>query len=147
MNTHASSRPKRSKAPLRAAAYLAAFLIVTGLLVQATAPRSTDVPNPNDLLGIWQVDLRPTPDAEAYYQPFTVTAINGNTFTGTFYQSEIREARLNTDWGVVHFAFVTNDGSGDYHTAGRLIDGRLEGTTHALGRNFLTVWTATRPGE
>ena len=84
---------------------------------------------------------------EATMPPITVTAIDGDTFTGTFYQSAIQEGRINTDWGAVYFAFVTSDGSGTYHTAGRLIEGRLEGTTHALGRDFLAVWTAERNAE
>ena len=27
---------------------------------------------------------------------------------------------------------------------GSLVEGRLEGTTHSLGRGFLAVWTAER---
>ena len=127
---------------LRRAAYLVALLTLSTLLVRAAAP-----PDPSELAGTWQVDLRPTPDAAPYYQPFIVTAVEGKTFTGTFYQSEIEEARINTDWDGVYFAFVTRDGSGVYHTAGRLVEGRMEGTTHALGRDFLSVWMGERQAE
>ena len=128
----------------RSVIYLIALFSVTVLLVRATVPQP---PDPNELIGTWQVDLRPTPDAAPYYQSFTVTAIDGNTFTGTFYQSAIVEGRINTDWGAVYFAFTTDDGSGVYHTAGRLVEGRMEGTTHSLGRDFLAVWTAERTAE
>lgn len=101
--------------------------------------------DPLALRGTWTVDLRPTPDAPAYEQPFVVTSVDGGTFEGTFYGSTLREGRLNTSWGAVHFSFVTDDGRGDYHTSGRLLpDGTLEGTTHSLGRHFLSVWTARR---
>ena len=127
----------------RSVVYLIALFAAAGVLVQATAPP----PDPNDLIGTWQVDLRPTPDAAPYYQSFTVSAIDGNTFTGTFYQSVIQQGRINTDWEAVYFAFITEDDSGVYHTAGRLVDGRLEGTTHSLGRDFLAVWTAERKAD
>ena len=51
---------------------------------------------------------------------------------------------LLTDWAAVHFAFTTSDDSGVYHATGTLENGRLSGTTHSLGRDFLAVWTAER---
>lgn len=101
--------------------------------------------DPSSLVGEWQVDLRPTPTAEAYYQKLVITEVNDSTFTGTFYyDSEIREARYNTDWGVLTIAFVTEDGSGPYNTAARMEDGTLKGTTHSVGRDFVALWTARR---
>ncbi|MCA9727433.1 MAG: hypothetical protein KC729_07105 [Candidatus Eisenbacteria bacterium] len=96
------------------------------------------------LLGTWKVDLRPTPDAEPYYQEFIVEQIEDGTFRGSFYHTPVENARLNTDWGEVHFAFTTADNSGAYNTSGVLRDGILHGTTHSLARGFLAVWTAER---
>lgn len=93
------------------------------------------------LVGSWTIDLRATPDAEGYFQEFVVTSVEGNEFKGTFYGSPIEEGRINSDWGKVHFGFVTKDGSGTYHHAGSLKDGKLEGTTLSLGRDFLSVWS------
>ncbi|MEQ8316853.1 MAG: hypothetical protein RIE77_13345 [Phycisphaerales bacterium] len=101
-------------------------------------------PSAESLVGTWRVDLRPLPTSEPYYQPFVVESVGEKTFEGTFYGSAISEGRLNTDWGAVHFSFLTMDGSGAYLHAGVLRDGRLEGTTNSTGRDFLSVWTAER---
>ena len=87
-----------------------------------------------DLVGTWKVDLRPTPDADPYFAELRVTAAGDRYLEGSFYGTTIREARINLDWGALHFAFVTEDGSATYHTSGRLLaDGSLAGTTHAIG--------------
>lgn len=120
------------------------LLVVFALLVLGAAPSDPDA---TDLLGSWLVDLRPTPDADPYFQTFTVTSVLGGHLQGTFYGSPIESGRINTDWGHVAFAFVTSDGSGPYHHAGRIVDGRLEGSTFSPGRDFLLPWRAERSGE
>ncbi|MEZ5063774.1 MAG: hypothetical protein R3B81_03520 [bacterium] len=131
---------------------LAAIGLGLALAVCPLAPRpavagepsyAAETPSPGDLVGTWRVDLRPTPDADEYWQEFVVRSVDGHTFEGTFYGTELRDGRLNTDWGAVYFAFVTEDGSGEYHTSGVLKDGRILGTTHSIGREFLAVWKAT----
>ncbi len=114
---------------------------MTSLLLAAGAGAD---PAPSSLIGTWKVDLRPTPDAEPYYQEFVVTAVEGGTFTGTFYNTPIENGRINEDWGAIHFAFTTSDGSGPYNTAGVLMGTEMSGTTHSPGRDFLAVWTAER---
>ena len=106
---------------------------------------SGQAPDPSILIGEWQVDLRPKPGAEPYFQKLVVSAVNDSTFTGTFYyDSEIQEARYNTDWGVLTIAFVTADGSGPYNTTARLEGDELKGTTHSIGRDFVALWTARK---
>ncbi len=108
-------------------------------------PPSPEAPaTPEALIGTWKVDLRPTPDAEPYYQEFVVESVEGDTIRGTFYGTAIEHGRINSDWGTVQFAFTTADGSGPYNTSGILRGTRLEGTTHSLGREFLAVWSAER---
>lgn len=122
----------------------AAVLVLALAALAAAAPlRRSD---PGNLVGTWQVDLRPKPDAQPYFQSFVVRAVEGSTFRGTFYGTEVANARINTDWGAVHFAFTTEDGSGVYHHTGVLRDGALQGTSHSLGRQFLAVWSA-KPAE
>ena len=101
------------------------------------------------LRGEWLIDLRPTPDAEPYLQPFSVTDLAGNQFEGTFYGgAPISSGYVNTDWEGVHFAFVTSDGSGAYHHAGRMTGpDTIEGSTMSVGREFLAVWSGTRAPE
>ena len=101
-------------------------------------------PNAEDLKAVWQVDLRPTPDAPAYYKDFVVESVDGKKFTGTFYDSPISNGTINTDWGAVYFAFTTEDGSGTYNHSGVLRDGKLEGLSLSIGRGFLGVWKATK---
>lgn len=110
----------------------------------ATASRWSPGPGPGELVGTWQVDLHPSPDAEPYLQEFVVRSVDGNGFEGSFYGTQVTEGRLNVDWGAVRFAFVTADGSGPYNHSGVFRGGRLEGTTHSLGRDFLAYWTAIR---
>lgn len=110
----------------------------------ASPPEPAATPTVADLVGIWKVDLRPTPDAEPYYQEFVVEKVDGTTFFGSFYGTPIESARVNIDWGQVHFAFTTSDGSGAYNTSGVLVGSQLKGTTHSIGRGFLNVWTAER---
>lgn len=113
----------------------------------ASEPEASVTPPPvqaRSLVGTWRIDLRPTPDAQPAYQAFVVESVEGKAFTGTFYGSEISEARLNTDWGAVYFSFVTADGSGPYLHSGVLRGGALEGVTNSTGRDFLSVWSGER---
>ena len=73
-----------------------------------------------------------------------VTAVDGNTFQGTFYGSPVSEGRINTNWSAVRIAFVTGDQSGFYYHSAVLKDGRLEGLTNSTGRNFLSYWSAEK---
>ncbi len=116
-----------------------AILVALPLLL-AAMPNNQSVTA--DFVGTWQVDLRPTPESPSYFQELKITSIGDGTFRGRFYDSDIENGRFNDDWGTLHFAFTTRDGSGIYHTTGQLLDGKMTGTTHSLGRGFLSVWTA-----
>lgn len=106
---------------------------------------SAQSPDPSILIGEWEVDLRPKPDAEPYFQKLVISKVNDKTFTGTFYyDSEIKEARYNVDWGVLTIALVTADGSGPYNTAARLEGDELKGSTHSVGGDLVALWTARK---
>ncbi len=122
---------------------LLVFVLSIGVVGINVAQQSTK-PDPAKLVGSWRVDLRPNPDAPASFQKFEVKNVEGNTFTGTFYGSKIKDARINRDWDTVYFAFVTYDGTGPYNHSGKLVGERLEGTTNSVGRKFLAVWKAER---
>ncbi len=128
---------------MRVIAAAALALTIGCSTVQVPAPASTAVSAPS-LVGTWKVDLRPTPDAAPSFQEFVVTSVNGNRFEGTFYGSPLRDGRINTDWGTVRIAFVTEDGSGPYNHSAVLAAGRLEGLTNSTGRDFLSYWSATK---
>ena len=96
------------------------------------------------LVGTWKVDLRPTPDAPAYFQTFEIKKIEGDTFSGTFYGTEIKNGRINQAWEAIYVAFTSADNSGLYSHFAKLVGTRLEGATHSLGRNFLMPWRAEK---
>ncbi|WP_191859756.1 hypothetical protein [Hanstruepera ponticola] len=120
------------------------LLLLLPIYLVAQEP-STNSSNQNDLLtGKWKVDLRPTPNSDEYYQPFLVKSINNNTFTGTFYGSDIKNALINENWSKLYFAFSTSDQSNDYYHSGYLENGKLYGITYCPNREFTAPWTATR---
>ncbi len=122
---------------------LATLVFVSALAALPVEGQEPSPPSTEALAGTWTVDLRPTPDSEPYFQEFTLEWGDEGP-VGTFYGTSIEEVRTNTAWGVIWIAFVTRDGSGAYHTTAKLVGDRLEGTTHSLGRGFLSPWTAVR---
>lgn len=127
----------------RAASAFLIILICVGLEA-CSSNASQPVIAEDLLLGTWKVDLRPTPDAEPYYKEFVVTAVQGGSFSGTFYGAPISEARINTDWGKLRIAFVTADGSGAYYHSATLERDILEGLSNSTGRGFLAYWSASK---
>lgn len=111
----------------------------------AAAPLSPS--GPQDLVGTWEVDLRPAPDAPAYFQPFVITAVEDGRIEGTFYGSALERTEVNTAWDGVHIAFVTLDGSARYVTTARLLDGELSGVTYSPDRGLLQPWRARRAAD
>tara|TARA_R110002073_G_scaffold257318_2_gene420049 strand:+ start:745 stop:1659 length:915 start_codon:yes stop_codon:yes gene_type:complete len=101
-------------------------------------------PEPRALLGTWRVDLRPTPGAAPYYKEMVIESVANKQLAGSFYDSEMRDSRLDATWGELRLAFITADGSGNYHTSAVLVGDTLVGTTHSIGRGFLSRWTATK---
>lgn len=121
-------------------------LLSLALIAGCAAPNKDIKPvDPRGLIGVWKVDLRPTPNAPAYFQELVVSSIKGKTFTGTFYGAPIEQARINTDWGTVRIAFVTSDQSGPYNHSATLVGNQLEGLTNSTGRDFLSYWSAAKP--
>lgn len=120
------------------------LVLLVSSLAACSTPAPTRAPAAADLVGTWQVDLRPTPDAPPYVQAFVVTGVQGKSFSGSFYGTPISQSKINTDWGAVRIAFVTGDGSGEYHHSAVLTGHRLEGLTHSVGRDFLAYWSATK---
>lgn len=97
--------------------------------------------NPESIMGSWEIDLRPSPDADPYVQEFRVTGVTGNTFQGYFYGSPLQEARLNRNWDRLYFAFTTSDQTHDYYHSGYLLNGKLYGVSYCPGREFVQPWT------
>jgi hypothetical protein len=107
--------------------------------------QSTDI-DLNVLVGKWKLDMSPQNKTDSNFAMMEITSVEGDTFKGVFYREgvKIREAKINTQLGIIYAALISGDGTGDYNTAFYYKDGVLQGTTHAVNRNFLAVWTATR---
>ncbi len=128
----------------RGATAVTALLVIACMGGCTTVIPSLTPVDQEALLGTWKVDLRPTPDAEPYYQEFIVSSVQDDSFSGVFYGTAITEGRINTDWGKLRIAFVTVDGSGSYHHSAVLEGVRLEGLTNSTGRGFLAYWSAVK---
>lgn len=121
-----------------------ALLFCTLLGACSMASRAPASVNTDYLVGTWVVDLRPSPDAPPYLQELVIESVEELTFVGSFYGTEVTEARINADWGTLRIAFNTEDGSGPYHHSAVLNGSRLEGLSNSTGRGFLSYWSATR---
>lgn len=119
-------------------------ILMTVLSFNATPKITTSNPLANELVGEWVVDLRASPDAVPYLQDFKVSKLTEKSFKGSFYKSKIHDANFNTDWELLHFAFITKDQSNTYYNSGYLKDGVLYGKTHCPKRDFVIPWTATK---
>lgn len=93
-----------------------------------------------ELIGNWKIDLRPSPESDGYYQYFNIDEIDGNSFIGTFYGSEIRNAIINQNWPKLYFAFSTSDQNNEYYHSGYLENGKLFGITYCPNREFANPW-------
>jgi len=98
------------------------------------------------LLGTWKLDMSPQDKTDENFAMMKITKVESNTFEGEFYREgvKLQEGRLNTKLDILYGALVSGDGTGQYNTSFYYKDGKLVGTTHAIGRNFLAVWEATK---
>lgn len=123
---------------------LIAMFFVVPFSIIAQEPKNNYFETVDPLIGNWKIDLRPTPESDGYYQSFNVKMINENTFTGTFYSSEIKNAVINKNWDKIYFAFSTSDQSNDYYHSGYIENDKLFGITYCPNRNFAAPWTGIK---
>ncbi len=102
--------------------------------------------NPTVLVGKWKLDMSPQDQTDSNFAMMEISEVKGNSFTGVFYREgvEIKDAQINTQLGVIYGALISGDNSGEYNSSFYLKDDILHGTTHAVNRNFLAVWTAKK---
>ena len=123
---------------------LLAFCGVLPMNAQEKEDVSANDQKPTSIVGKWEIDLRPSPDADPYLQQFQVTGVTGNTFQGFFYGSPLEEAKLNRNWDRLYFAFTTRDQNHAYYHSGYLLDGKLYGLSYCPGREFIQPWTGVK---
>jgi hypothetical protein len=112
---------------------------------QLSKAQTTEI-NLTVLVGKWKLDMSPQDQTDSNFAMMEISEIKDNSFKGVFYREgvEIKDAQINTQLGVIYGALISGDNSGDYNSSFYLIDGILHGTTHAVNRNFLSVWTGTK---
>jgi hypothetical protein len=98
------------------------------------------------LIGTWILDMTPNDINDNNFAKMVVRKIDKGQFYGDFYRDgvEIQSGQINIQSERVYAALVSSDNSGSYNSTFYLEDGSLFGTTHAIERNFLAVWTATK---
>ncbi|MEM8891239.1 MAG: hypothetical protein AAGD28_24890 [Bacteroidota bacterium] len=115
------------------------------LAFQYSSAQDQQVKDPlKQLEGTWKLDLSPENPDDDNFTELVIKEISPLGVKGSFYYSKVREGRVNLNFDAVYFAFVTDDGSGDYNTTAIFKEGKLMGTTHSLGRDFLSVWTGEK---
>ena len=126
------------------------LLATTALLINMAVqlPNMPDTTtNPSDVLkGTWQIDLTPNDTTDSNFATMTDQNIDDSQFFGEFYRTgvAIQKGQLNISNGKVYGALISADGTGQYATSFHYDGAKLHGTTHALDREFLAVWTATK---
>lgn len=123
---------------------LIVLVLVISFQMSAQIENLTESNKVDELIGEWEIDLRPTPQSEGYFQPFIVESIEENTLKGTFYGSGLENALLNDNWDKLYFAFTTKDNSNEYYHTGYLYNGKLFGITYCPNRNFTAPWTGLK---
>ena len=105
--------------------------------------------DPQLLIGSWKIDMSPQDLSDENYAIMRIEKLEENRFEGIFYREGVRiqNGQINTQLGRLYGALVSADGTGQYNTAFYYEDGRLHGSTHAIERNFLSVWTAKKIEE
>lgn len=124
-------------------AILGALVLLT---IGSLNAQSTNSISTNALVGEWQLDMTPTDSTDNNFALMRIEKVDNKGFYGVFYREgvAIEEGRLNTQTAHPYGALVSRDNSGSYNTSFYLKEGKLYGSTHAIDRDFLAVWTATK---
>lgn len=125
---------------------LAALGQPVGLPV-AVKTKSANLDNSNNLsilAGTWEIDLRPTPDAEPYLKDFVISNVAGKNFSGVFYGSQFEGGKFNGSWEKIYFAFETGDKDSTYYHSGYIENDEIHGISYSPDRKFVTPWSGKK---
>ncbi|MEO0895055.1 MAG: hypothetical protein AAFY71_01455 [Bacteroidota bacterium] len=124
-------------------------VMISLILLTASSFAFAQAPDPSVLLGSWKMDMSPDNPSDNNFAMIRITKASDNQIKGVFYREgvKIKEGRFTTQMGKLYGAVVSGDNSGTYNSTFYYKDGQLYGTTHSLGRDFLSVWTATKINE
>ena len=125
------------------------ILLIAFASVMLSSPSlfsQTDSPDLSKLVGRWKLDMSPQDKTDSNFAMMEIKKIDENSVKGTFYREgvKIQDGKVNTQTGRIYVALISGDNSGTYHSTFYYEDGLLYGTTHAIDREFLAVWVATK---
>ena len=120
---------------MRLFAFTLTILLFNFFSLQA---QNTDIKE--DLIGTWEIDLRPSPDSDPYLKDFIITKTSETTFKGTFYGSNVKNGLINLRFGDPYLAFKSQDRSNTYYHFAKIVDGKLEGLTYSEDRQLIQPW-------
>ncbi|MGY3793959.1 hypothetical protein [uncultured Aquimarina sp.] len=105
-----------------------------------------DTKDLQQLVGEWKLDMSPQDTTDSNFAMMRIDKITSKSVEGTFYREgvKMREGRVNTQLDVIYVALISGDNSGDYNTTFYYKNGKLYGSTHAIKKDFLAVWTAEK---
>ena len=121
------------------------YILLSTSFINATEVQAQK-PNPQVLIGTWKLDMTPHNPDDNNFAMMHIESTKDNRLTGMFYREGVKleSGSLNSQTGTLYGALVSRDNSGSYNSTFYLKDGKLYGTTHAIDRKFLAVWTATK---
>lgn len=98
------------------------------------------------LIGTWKLDMTPDNPNDNNFAKMTINKIEKGKVYGEFYRDGVKMQYgvINKQTKKTTVALVSSDNSGSYNTSFYIEDGILYGTTHAIKREFLAIWTATK---
>ncbi|MBT8196117.1 MAG: hypothetical protein KJO64_06795 [Bacteroidia bacterium] len=125
--------------------YLFLFSISVFANINAqSGPTSNANVDLNNVVGVWIIDLRPTPDSEPYLKEFAIEVIEGNSFSGKFYDTDFYNGHFNLNWDKLYFAFTTKDASSTYFHSGFIEDEIMYGISFSPERAFTAPWSGKK---
>ncbi len=121
-------------------------LFIFSLFMTSAFSQENEKVDPNVLLGEWKLDMSPDDENDTNFAMMRITNVENKKIQGTFYREgvKLKNGQINTQLGIIYAALTSGDNSGEYNTTFYFENGKLYGTTHALNRNFLSVWIAEK---
>lgn len=99
---------------------------------------------PNQIVGTWEIDLRPKLNSDPYLKDFIISKAGEKTISGNFYGSDFENGQLNTDWGKTYFAFTTGDKDATYFHSGIIEGNKISGVSYSPDRKFVLPWSGRK---
>ncbi len=111
---------------------------------KAESSPQADSKNLSRFAGTWQIDLRPTPDAEPYLKDFVISNISEKNFSGVFYGTSFEGGKFNGNWERIYFAFETGDQDSAYYHSGYIEGDEIHGISYSPNRKFVSPWSGKK---